>query len=80
MFRMLIFEKICLYWYLEDGVVGLMILYVLILEKARMFVDVVRFLFVGDCGLDGVGLDMDFLLNGGDEYLVWVNVETFFFV
>ena len=73
-------EKTRLYRYLEDGAAGLMIPHVSTPEKARMLVDAVRFPPVGDRGLDGAGLDTDFLLNGGDEYPARANAETFLFV
>ncbi|MFQ5732047.1 MAG: HpcH/HpaI aldolase/citrate lyase family protein [Planctomycetaceae bacterium] len=73
-------EKTRLYRYLEDGATGLMIPHVSTAEKARMLVDAVKFPPLGDRGLDGAGLDSDFLLQGGDDYIDAANRETFLVV
>lgn len=73
-------EKTRLYRYLEDGAAGLMIPHVSTADKARMLVDAVKFPPLGDRGLDGAGLDSDFLLAGGDDYPDEANRETFLVV
>ena len=73
-------EKTRLYRYLEDGATGLMIPHVSTAEKARMLVDAVKFPPLGDRGLDGAGLDSDFLLAGGEDYTDEANRETFLVV
>jgi len=73
-------EKTRLYRYLEDGATGLMIPHVSTADKARMLVDAVKFPPLGDRGLDGAGLDSDFILAGGDEYVEAANRETFLVV
>jgi 2-keto-3-deoxy-L-rhamnonate aldolase RhmA len=73
-------EKTRLYRYLEDGATGLMIPHVSTAEKARMLVDAVKFPPIGDRGLDGAGLDSDFILAGGDDYVEAANRETFLVV
>jgi 4-hydroxy-2-oxoheptanedioate aldolase len=73
-------EKTRLYRYLEDGATGLMIPHVSTAEKARMLVDAVKFPPLGDRGLDGAGLDSDFILAGGDDYIDAANRETFLVV
>ncbi|MAG92910.1 MAG: 4-hydroxy-2-oxovalerate aldolase [Planctomycetaceae bacterium] len=73
-------EKTRLYRYLEDGATGLMIPHVSTVEKARMLVDAVKFPPIGDRGLDGAGLDSDFILQGGPDYPAQANRETFLVV
>lgn len=73
-------EKTRLYRYLEDGATGLMIPHVSTAEKARMLVDAVKFPPLGDRGLDGAGLDTDFIVHGGAEYPEQANRETFLVV
>jgi len=73
-------EKTRLYRYLEDGATGLMIPHVSTAEKARMLVDAVKFPPIGDRGIDGAGLDSDFILDGGPEYTDRANDETFLIV
>jgi 2-keto-3-deoxy-L-rhamnonate aldolase RhmA len=65
---------------LEDGATGLMIPHVSTAAKARMLVDAVKFPPLGDRGLDGAGLDSDFILAGGDDYIDDANRETFLVV
>lgn len=72
-------EKTGLYRYLEDGAAGLMIPHVNTADKARMLVDSVKFPPLGDRGIDGAGLDADYLVGNGD-YLDQVNDETFLVV
>jgi len=69
-------EKTGLYRYLEDGATGLMIPHVNTADKARMLVDAVKFPPLGDRGLDGAGLDADYLLDI-EGYLEAVNRQTF---
>lgn len=76
-------EKSELYRYLEDGAAGLMIPHVNDAQKAQMLADSVKFPPLGDRGLDGAGLDADFMINGREgveEYLNEVNDETFLVV
>jgi len=73
-------EKTGLYRYLEDGATGLMIPHVSTAEKARTLVNAVKFPPLGDRGLDGAGLDSDFILDGGDAYIDDANRETFLVV
>jgi len=80
MLRPATLEKTRLYRYLEDGASGLMIPHVSTVEKARMLVDAVKFPPLGDRGLDGAGLDSDFYLAGGDDYVEAANQETFLVV
>ncbi len=77
-------EKTKLYRYLEDGATGLMIPHVSTPEKAKMLVDAVKFPPIGDRGLDGAGLDSDFLMcdaalfpqNANNETFLVVQIET----
>ena len=73
-------EKTRLYRYLEDGATGLMIPHVSTAEKARGLVQAVKFPPLGDRGIDGAGLDSDFLLRGGEGYTDRANRETFLVV
>ncbi len=73
-------EKSKLYRYLEDGATGLMIPHVSTPEKAQMLVDATRFPPLGDRGIDGAGLDSDFMLRGGEGYTDRANQETFLVV
>ena len=73
-------EKTRLYRYLEDGAAGLMIPHVSTAEKARALVDAVKFPPLGGRGIDGAGLDSDFLLQGGADYPQQANRETFLVV
>jgi len=73
-------EPTRLYRYLEDGATGLMIPRVSTPEQARMLVDAVKFPPLGDRGYDGAGLDGDYYLQGGDDYLDAANRETFLVV
>ena len=73
-------EKTRLYRYLEDGASGLMIPHVSTADKARSLVQAVKFPPLGDRGLDGAGLDSDFLLAGGPDYVRQANDETFLVV
>lgn len=73
-------EKTRLYRYLEDGAAGLMIPHVSTVEKARELVQATKFPPIGDRGLDGAGLDTDFLFQGGEGYTDRANRETFLVV
>ncbi len=73
-------EKTRLYRYLEDGATGLMVPHVSTVEKAQMLVDATKFPPWGDRGLDGAGLDSDFIHAGGEEYTEKANQETFLVV
>ncbi len=73
-------ESTRLYRYLEDGATGLMIPRVSTAEQAQMLVDAVKFPPLGDRGYDGAGLDGDFYLQGGEDYLDAANRETFLVV
>ena len=73
-------EKTGLYRYLEDGAAGLMIPHVSTPEKAQLLADAVKFPPLGDRGLDGAGLDSDFLLDDFDSFPQRANEETFLVV
>ncbi len=73
-------EKTALYRYLEDGAAGLMIPHVSTVEKAQALVDAVKFPPLGDRGLDGAGLDSDFIIQGGGDFTEQANRETFLVV
>ncbi len=73
-------EKTRLYRYLEDGATGLMIPHVNTAEKVRMLVDATKFPPVGDRGLDGAGLDADYMVEGADIFTSEANRETFLVV
>lgn len=70
-------EKIKLYRYLEDGAAGVMIPHCNTAARARQIVEAVKFPPLGDRGLDGAGLDSDFILQGGPDYTDQANAETF---
>lgn len=73
-------EKTQLYRYLEDGATGLMIPHVATAEKARMLVDATKFPPIGGRGLDGAGLDTDFMQHSLEDYVAHANRETFLVV
>jgi 4-hydroxy-2-oxoheptanedioate aldolase len=70
-------EKTGLYRLLEDGAAGLMIPHVSTPQRAQELVQAVKFPPLGDRGLDGAGLDADFLVGGPADYTEQVNRETF---
>jgi 2-keto-3-deoxy-L-rhamnonate aldolase RhmA len=72
-------EKARLYRYLEDGASGLMIPHVSTPEKAKALVDACKFPPHGDRGLDGAGMDNDFMLFD-EDYPARTNAETFLVV
>ncbi len=72
-------EKSKLYRYLEDGVSGLMIPHVSTPEKAEALVDACKFPPIGDRGVDGAGMDNEFMLFD-DDYPARANAETFLVV
>lgn len=73
-------EKTGLYRYLEDGAAGLMIPHVSTPEKAAMLVDAVKFPPIGNRGIDGAGLDSDFLIDDYETFPERANEETFLVV
>lgn len=73
-------EKSRLYRYLEDGATGLMIPHVNSADKAKMLVDAVKFPPLGGRGLDGAGLDADYLTVPAEQYVKHANSETFLVV
>ncbi len=73
-------EKTLLYRYLEDGAAGLMIPPCLHSQKARELVQALKFPPLGDRGLDGAGLDCDYIIQGGESYPDEANAETFLVV
>ena len=73
-------EKTALYRYLEDGAAGLMIPHVSTPEKAAMLVDAVKFPPIGNRGIDGAGLDSDFLIDDYETFPERANEETFLVV
>ncbi|MEX1229602.1 MAG: aldolase/citrate lyase family protein [Planctomycetaceae bacterium] len=77
MVRVPTLEKTRLYRYLEDGASGIMVPHVSTPEKAHMLAQSLKFPPIGDRGLDGAGLDTDFILQGGPGYTDEANRETF---
>ena len=73
-------EKTGLYRYLEDGATGLMIPHVNTAEKAKHLVDAVKYPPIGDRGLDGAGLDSDYILCDVDQFVKETLTETFLVV
>lgn len=73
-------EKTRLYRYLEDGAAGLMIPHVNTPEKARFLVDALKYPPLGDRGLDGAGLDADYLCGDTETFVREANEETFLVV
>lgn len=73
-------EKSRLYRYLEDGASGLMIPHVSTPEKAASLVQSVKFPPVGDRGMDGAGMDVQFSLPDPIKYAEEANQETFLIV
>lgn len=73
-------EKTGLYRYLEDGAAGLMIPHVSTPEMAAQLVDSVKFPPIGNRGIDGAGLDSDFLLGDYSTFPERANRETFLVV
>jgi 2-keto-3-deoxy-L-rhamnonate aldolase RhmA len=73
-------ERTRLYRYLEDGAAGLMIPFVSDVEAARHIVRAVKFPPLGNRGLDGAGLDSNYMLDTlrpGSQYTEEANRETF---
>ena len=77
MFRPSTLEKSRLARILEDGATGLMIPHVSTAEKARLLADHCKFPPLGDRGLDGAGIDGDFWVGKGSDYVSTANTETF---
>ncbi|MCA9114822.1 MAG: 4-hydroxy-2-oxovalerate aldolase [Planctomycetaceae bacterium] len=73
-------SKTQLYRYLEDGATGLMIPHVSTREMAEDLVQSVKFPPLGNRGLDGAGLDSDFIFAGGPDFAEKANRETFLVV
>ncbi|MBW3540739.1 MAG: 4-hydroxy-2-oxovalerate aldolase [Planctomycetes bacterium] len=73
-------EKVGLYRYLEDGAAGLMIPHVSTPERAQMLATSVKFPPLGERGLDGAGLDAEFLTGDSAAYPGRANRETFLVV
>ncbi len=80
MVRPSITQSTQLYRYLEDGATGLMIPHVSTEERARSLVESVKFPPLGNRGLDGAGLDTEYMLQGGTSYPEEANAETFLVV
>jgi 4-hydroxy-2-oxoheptanedioate aldolase len=72
-------EKSKLYRYLEDGASGFLVPHVSTPEKAQAMVDACKFPPIGDRGLDGAGMDNDYMLFD-DDYPARTNAETFLVV
>ncbi|MBM3801841.1 MAG: 4-hydroxy-2-oxovalerate aldolase [Acidimicrobiia bacterium] len=73
-------ERTGLYRYLEEGAAGFMIPFASSAEIARHVVDAVKFPPDGNRGVDGAGLDGDYVLDSwrpGSEYFAEANRETF---
>lgn len=79
MLRVSTLEKAKLYRYLEDGATGLLVPHVSTPEKAKALVDACKFPPLGDRGLDGAGMDNEFMLFD-DDYPARTNAETFLVV
>lgn len=77
LWRPVTIEKTGLYRLLEDGAAGLMIPHVSTPQRAQELVQAVKFPPLGDRGLDGAGLDADFLVGAPADYTDQVNRETF---
>jgi 2-keto-3-deoxy-L-rhamnonate aldolase RhmA len=73
-------EKGALYRLLEDGATGLMIPHVSTPDQARELVQAVRFPPLGDRGLDGSGMDSNFVIHPAKDYTAHANRETFLVV
>lgn len=73
-------QKIRMYRYLEDGAAGLMVPHVSTAQEAHELVQSVKFPPLGDRGLDGAGLDSDFILQGGPDFPSEANEQTFLVV
>ena len=69
-------ERAALSRYLEDGATALMIPMVNTAERARQLVDFVKFPPLGDRGIDGSGIDADFLVGKAPDYTQQANIET----
>ncbi len=70
-------EKTGLARLLEDGASGLMIPHVSTPEKARMIVEHAKFPPLGDRGLDGAGIDSNYLVGTPPTYIEDANRETY---
>ncbi|MGH9343401.1 MAG: HpcH/HpaI aldolase family protein, partial [Terriglobia bacterium] len=74
-------ERNRLYRYLEDGAAGFLIPFASDAETARRVVEATKFPPLGNRGLDGVGLDGDFGVQGwrkkNADYTLDANRETF---
>ena len=73
-------EKSRLRRYLEDGASGLMIPHVSTAKTARQLVDAVKFPPLGERGLDGAGLDGDYLFFPAESYVDAADEQTFLVV
>lgn len=73
-------DRAKLYRYLEDGATGFMIPHVSTAVQAKYLADAVKFPPIGNRGLDGAGLDGDFLLSGREKFSEQANRETFLVV
>ncbi len=69
-------EKTALYRLLEDGATGLMIPHVSTAEQAKTLVAAVKFPPLGERGLDGAGLDADFMTHASPSFPEHANRET----
>lgn len=70
-------ERTLLYRYFEDGAAGLLMPLVADADEAARIVEAVKFPPLGNRGLDGAGLDSDFILDGGADFPAAANRETF---
>lgn len=76
-------ERTGLYRYFEDGAAGLLMPLVADADEAAAIAQAVKFPPIGNRGLDGAGLDSDFMLHHGqdpEEFTEAANRETFLFV
>lgn len=76
MWRASTLEKTSLYRLLEDGAAGLIIPHVSTPAKAQQLVEAMKFPPLGDRGLDGAGLDADFMAAPNPTFREDANRET----
>ena len=70
-------ERTRLYRYLEDGAAGFMIPFVSTPEIAEDIVRCTKFPPLGNRGLDGAGLDCNYMIDADENFTRDANKETF---
>lgn len=70
-------ERTRLYRYLEDGAAGFMIPFVSTAEIAEDIVRCTKFPPLGNRGLDGAGLDCNYMIDADESFTQNANKETF---